>query len=80
MDEEAVLAAATNPDGSRRFYPPYKHPATRQLREHLARLEEIDDGTSEDVAAAIEHDRSELAKFEHGEDRAKRDYLRAHRG
>lgn len=62
--------------GSRRFYPPGKHPATRQLREALAKAEEIDDG-SDEIAAYIDHCRRELAKFEVGEDRAKRDYLRA---
>ena len=71
-----LLEKAVNPDGSKRFYPRGKHPATQRHREMLARLEELDDG-SKTIAAAIDYHRGQIALFEFGEDRAKRDYLRA---
>jgi hypothetical protein len=76
MDEsdEAILAAATNLDGTRRFYPPYEHPATAQLGEYITRLETLPE--SDEREQALEHARQQMARFEYGEDRAKRDYLR----
>jgi hypothetical protein len=71
-----ILAEARNPDGSPRFYPQGKHPATKQLREALAKAEEFNDD-SEATAAYLEHLRRDLARFEAVENRAKRDYLRA---
>lgn len=77
VTDEEILAQATNPDGSQRFYPAYEHPATRRLREHLDRL--LAFGLGEDHEAVI-HARQQLARFEWGEDRAKHDYLAVHRG
>lgn len=76
VDADEILASARNPDGSQRFYPQGQHPATKRLREALEWAESIENGTGT-TDAYVEHLRRQLAEFEYGEDRAKRDYLRA---
>jgi hypothetical protein len=76
--DEELLAAATNQDGSRRFYPPNEHPATAQLRAQIEKLEAIPE--SEERNQALNYCRAELAKFERVEGNAERKYLRRHRG
>ena len=70
---EATLAEARNPDGTRRFYPPFAHPATARLVEHIERLKALPE--SEEQLQALGYSLLELARFERGEDRDKRDYL-----
>lgn len=77
-DPDGVLDRATNPDGTRRFYPPYAHPATRRLRERLFLYERLREGGTENAISldqAIEDYREELARFERGEDIDKARYL-----
>jgi hypothetical protein len=76
--EDAILAEATVPGGGRRFYPRFEHPATARLRGQQERLEAFPPSTDRDKA--LDWTKEQIARFEHGEDQAKRDYLRAHRG
>ena len=68
-----LLAEARDPAGLPRFYPRGQHPATAQWREQLTQLEALPDSPERDTA--LDYTREILAKFEIGEDRAKRDYL-----
>ena len=68
-----LLAEARDPAGLPRFYPRGQHPATAQWREQLAQLEAFPASPERDKA--LDYIRETLAKFEIGEDRAKRDYI-----
>lgn len=80
MSDSRSLAEAKNPDGSRRFYAPGEHPATARLLAGLARVEHLQSLAMEpemeaQAAELIGYYRRQLARFEWGEDRAKREYL-----
>lgn len=75
-EADRLLREARNLDGSRRFYPPGLHLATHRYREHWTRLSLLPESPERDEA--MQHIERELAKFEKGEDEAKRQYLRAH--
>jgi len=68
-----ILAEAKNQDGSQRFYPQYHHPATARLREYIKHLETFPESKERNMS--LDYTRSELARFEHGEDRAKYEYI-----
>lgn len=75
--ERAVADARMYPGGPLRFYPPGKHPATRQLREQLARVREVDTrcppgmfGKPSPAEEAIDYFEHQLALFEAGEARS----------
>lgn len=78
LTPNAILNAATNPDGSRRFYPPYQHPACARLVCYLRQLQELEDvpGVDEhNLAAAKGHTLEQLNQFEYGENLAKLAYI-----
>ena len=75
--ERAVTDARIYPGGPKRFYPPGKHPATRQLREHLDRVRELDTrclpgmfGKPSPAKEAIDYLERQLAIFDAGEARS----------
>jgi hypothetical protein len=70
-----TLSEARNLDGSQRFFPADEHPATYRLRRHREALDALPETPERE--AALAHIDRQLAAFERGEDRAKRDYLRA---
>jgi hypothetical protein len=79
----SVLDEARTPYGTRRFYPPGQHPATARLRAELAHLKKLQDttllgllGEPSELEKAIDWMERQLAVFEAGEDRAKRDYIK----
>lgn len=72
---DTSISDATTPDGSPRFHPPGRHPATARLRLQLERLQEFGWGDS-DIAA---HIRAQLAAFEEEESVAKHRYSVARR-
>lgn len=79
---------ARNIDGSRRFYPPGRHPAVAQVRAQLAKAEELRAGAQRrSVEHGVPYDTSaldeliafcklELAAFEGRESEVKADWLR----
>lgn len=71
-DLDPILAAATLPDGSQRFWPPGQHPALARWR---TCLEEMRPFCSEEHPQVV-HARALIAEFEEGESIAKADYLR----
>lgn len=74
----SILAAATNPDGSQRFYAPYKHPACAALLCHLQQLQalvHVRGVDEENLAQAIGTVRSQLAHFEYLENLEKLAYI-----
>jgi hypothetical protein len=72
---ERLLAAARNPDGTRRFYPPEEHPATDRLRRHRELLAHLPETAERDKAIAYVDEN--LARFAAIESRAQGNYLRA---
>lgn len=80
-EQNEILAEARNPDGSPRFYPFGRHPASAQWRKALATLEEFADRyprTPTNLQQQIDYATQQIAAVEEGEARAKQAYLAAH--
>lgn len=74
----SILAAATNPDGSRRFYPPYQHPACARLICYMRQLEDLEHVAGVDetnLAIAKANTLEQLNRFEYIENLEKLAYI-----
>jgi hypothetical protein len=68
--------------GRKRFWPAGEHPATAKLRAELERAKDLNDrmlpglfGKPTEVERAIDYMEEQLAVFDAGDRRAKRDYI-----